>query len=168
MHQGLQAGFPASYFCIKAFLRPPCEFDVPTLVLHGDNDQIVPIADSALLSPKLVKNAKLEILKGALLIGMCTTRKQEVNEALPSFLRSELYQRSRKNPPINRNRNPTRPKVLLMNNSESNFPPISACCPNRTGIDQRKFIGASAMAATALALPLARGQDSNKAAQSQR
>jgi len=51
-----------------------------------------------------------------------------------------------------------------MNNSENNFLSISACCPNHTGIDRCKFIGATAMAAAAPA----RGQDSNKAAQTQR
>jgi hypothetical protein len=54
-----------------------------------------------------------------------------------------------------------------MNNSENSFLPISACCPNHAAIDRRKFIGATAMAAAALALPLAHGQDSNKAAQTQ-
>lgn len=57
-----------------------------TLVLHGDDDQIVPIADSALLSSKLIRNAKLSIFKGAP-HGMCTTRKHEVNEALLAFIR---------------------------------------------------------------------------------
>jgi non-heme chloroperoxidase len=90
VHQGMMAGFPASYFCIKAFsetdLTPDlAKFDVPTLVLHGDDDQIVPIADSALLSSKLIKKARLEIFKGAP-HGMCTTRKHEVNEALLAFI----------------------------------------------------------------------------------
>src|SRR5262249_5958720 len=60
--QSMMAGFPASYFCIKAFSETDQtedlkKFDVPTLILHGDDDQIVPIAASALLSSKLVKNA---------------------------------------------------------------------------------------------------------------
>ena len=60
--QGMMAGLPASYFCIKAFSETDQtedlkKFDVPTLVLHGDADQIVPIADAGLLSAKLVKNA---------------------------------------------------------------------------------------------------------------
>jgi non-heme chloroperoxidase len=88
--QGQAAGFPAAYFCIKAFsetdLTPDlAKFDVPTLVLHGDDDQIVPIADSALLSSKLIKNAKLEIFKGAP-HGMCTTLKHEVNASLLAFI----------------------------------------------------------------------------------
>ena len=52
---------------------------MPTLILHGDDDQIVPIADSALLSSKLVKNATLKVYKGAP-HGMCTTLKDRVNE----------------------------------------------------------------------------------------
>jgi non-heme chloroperoxidase len=68
--QGMMAGFPASYFCIKAFSETDLtedlkKMDVPTLIIHGDDDQIVPIADSALLSAKLVKNATLKVFKGA-------------------------------------------------------------------------------------------------------
>ncbi len=59
-------GFPGSYFCVKAFSETDLtedlkRFDVPTLILHGDDDQIVPIADSALLSSEIVKNAKLVV-----------------------------------------------------------------------------------------------------------
>ena len=59
--QGMMAGFPASYFCIKAFSETDLtedlkKFDVPTLIMHGDDDQIVPIGASALLSSKLVKD----------------------------------------------------------------------------------------------------------------
>ncbi len=63
------------------------EFDVPTLVLHGDDDQIVPIADSALLSSKLIKNAKLEVYKGAP-HGICTTPKDRINKELLDFIKS--------------------------------------------------------------------------------
>ena len=59
--------------------------DVPTLILHGDDDQIVPIADSALLSAKIVKNVKLQVYKGAP-HGMCTTHKEQVNEDLIGFI----------------------------------------------------------------------------------
>ena len=81
--QGMMAGFPASYFCIKAFSETNLtkdlkKFDVPTLILHGDDDQIVPIRASALLSSKIIKDAKLKIYKGAP-HGMCTTLKDEVN-----------------------------------------------------------------------------------------
>jgi len=90
--QGMMAGFPASFFCIKAFSETDLtedlkRIDVPTLILHGDDDQIVPIADSALLSAKLVKNVTLKIHKGAP-HGMCTTRKQEINEDLLAFIKS--------------------------------------------------------------------------------
>lgn len=90
--QGMMAGFPASYFCIKAFsetdlTKDLAEFDVPTLVLHGDDDQIVPFADAAPLSAKLIKNAKLVVYKGAP-HGMCTTLKDKVNAELLSFIQS--------------------------------------------------------------------------------
>jgi len=89
--QGMMCGFPGSYFCIKAFSETDLtedlkKFDVPTLVLHGDDDQIVPIADSALLSCKIIKNAKLVVYKGAP-HGMCTTLKDRVNEELLAFIK---------------------------------------------------------------------------------
>src|ERR1700686_4844353 len=89
--QGMRAGFPAAYFCIKAFsetdfTRDLREIDVPTLVLHGDDDQIVPIGASALLSSKLIPNARLEVYKGAP-HGMCSTLKDRVNADLLSFIR---------------------------------------------------------------------------------
>ena len=90
--QGMMAGFPASYFCVKAFSETDLtedlkSFDVPTLVLHGDDDQIVPIGASALLSSKLVKNAILKIYEGAP-HGMCTTLKHKVNEDLLAFIKA--------------------------------------------------------------------------------
>src|SRR4030088_623268 len=90
--QGMMAGFPASYFCVKAFSETDQtedlkKIDVPTLILHGDDDQIVPIADSALLSAKLVKNATLKVYKGAP-HGMCTTLKDQVNEELLAFIKA--------------------------------------------------------------------------------
>ena len=90
--QSMMAGFPASYFCIKAFsetdLTEDCKkIDVPTLVLHGDDDQIVPFGDSAPLSSKLIKNSKLVVYKGAP-HGMCTTHKDRVNEELLAFFKS--------------------------------------------------------------------------------
>ena len=90
--QGMMAGFPAAYFCIKAFSETDTtedlkRFDVPTLILHGDDDQIVPIGASAMLSSKIVKGAKLKVYKGAP-HGMCTTLKDQVNEDLLSFIKS--------------------------------------------------------------------------------
>ena len=89
--QGMMCGFPGAYFCIKAFSETDLtedlkRIDVPTLILHGDDDQIVPIADSALLSAKLVKGATLKVYTGAP-HGLCTTLKDQVNEELLSFFR---------------------------------------------------------------------------------
>ena len=89
--QGMMCGFPAAYFCVKAFSETDMtedlkRFDVPTLVLHGDDDQIVPIADSAMLSVKLVPDAELQVVKGGA-HGMCTTEKDKINAALLQFLR---------------------------------------------------------------------------------
>ena len=86
------AGFPAAYFCIKAFSETDLtgdlkKMDVPTLILHGDDDQIVPIADSAMLSAKLVKGATLKVYKGAP-HGMCTTHKDQVNADLLAFIKA--------------------------------------------------------------------------------
>jgi len=90
--QGMMAGFKAVYDCIKAFSETDFtedlkKFDVPTLILHGDDDQIVPIDDAARLSVKLVKNAKLEVYKGGA-HGMCSTEKDRVNADLLAFARS--------------------------------------------------------------------------------
>jgi non-heme chloroperoxidase len=89
--QGMLCGFPAAYFCIKAFSETDLtedlkKIDVPTLILHGDDDQIVPIADSALLSAKIVKGAKLVVYKGAP-HGLCTTHKDRVNADLLAFIK---------------------------------------------------------------------------------
>jgi non-heme chloroperoxidase len=64
------------------------KIDIPTLILHGDDDQIVPIADSAMLSAKIVKRATLKVYKGAP-HGMCTTHKQQVNEDLLAFFKEK-------------------------------------------------------------------------------
>jgi non-heme chloroperoxidase len=90
--QGMMAGFPACYFCIKAFSETDQtedlrKIDVPTLILHGDDDQIVPIGNSAMLSSKLVKSARLKVYHGAP-HGMCTTHKDQVNADLLAFIRS--------------------------------------------------------------------------------
>jgi len=91
--QGMMAGFPAAYFCIKAFSETDFtedlkKIDVPTLIIHGDDDQIVPFANSALLSAKIVKNATLKIYKGAP-HGLCTTHKNKVNEDLLAFFKGK-------------------------------------------------------------------------------
>jgi non-heme chloroperoxidase len=90
--QSMLCGFPASYFCIKAFSETDQredlkKIDVPTLVLHGDADQIVPISSSALISSKLIRNAKLKVIEGAP-HGMCTTLKDQINAELLAFIQS--------------------------------------------------------------------------------
>ena len=88
--QGMMAGMPASYFCIKAFSETDLtedlrKVDVPTLFIHGDDDQIVPIGDSAILASKIVKNAKLVVHHGGP-HGICTTEKDRINADLLAFI----------------------------------------------------------------------------------
>lgn len=90
--QGLCGGFKGIFDCIKAFSETDFtedlkQIDIPTLILHGDDDQIVPIADSALLSSKLIKNAQLKIYKGGP-HGICSNRKEEINADLLAFIKS--------------------------------------------------------------------------------
>jgi non-heme chloroperoxidase len=90
--QGMQAGFKGVIDCIKAFSETDFTsdlkaFDVPTLILHGDDDQIVPIGASAMLSSKLIEGAWLKVYKGAP-HGMCSTHKDEINADLLRFLKS--------------------------------------------------------------------------------
>ena len=91
--QGTMAGFPAAYFCIKAFSETDQtedlkKFDIPTLVIQGDDDQIVPFSNASLLQSKLIKGAILKIYKGAP-HGLCTTHKDAVNEDLLAFFKAE-------------------------------------------------------------------------------
>jgi non-heme chloroperoxidase len=88
--QGMLASHKAVYDCIKAFSETDLtedlkKFNVPTLILHGDDDQIVPISASALLSAKIVKDSKLVVVPGAP-HGMCSTLKDRVNEELFNFI----------------------------------------------------------------------------------
>lgn len=90
--QGMLAGFKGVIDCIKAFSETDFtedlkKFDVPTLILHGDDDQIVPIGASALMSSKVVKGAVLKVYSGAP-HGLCSTLKDEVNEELLAFLKA--------------------------------------------------------------------------------
>ncbi len=90
--QGMMGGAKAHYDCIKAFSETDFTEDlkkitVPALVMHGDDDQIVPYADSAPLSAKLLKKATLKTYKG-LPHGMCTTHPEIVNPDLLEFVRS--------------------------------------------------------------------------------
>jgi non-heme chloroperoxidase len=87
--QGMLAGFKGVFDCVKAFSETDFtadlqKIDVPTLILHGDDDQIVPIGASAMRSAKLVKGATLKVYKGAP-HGLCSTHKDEVNADLLAF-----------------------------------------------------------------------------------
>ena len=91
--QGMMAGFPAAYFCIKAFSETDQtedlkRIDVPTLIIQGDDDQIVPFSNAGLLQSKLIKRATLKVYKGAP-HGLCTTLKDQVNEDLFAFCKAE-------------------------------------------------------------------------------
>jgi non-heme chloroperoxidase len=88
--QGMMAGHKAVYDCIKAFSETDFtedlkKFDVPTLILHGDDDQIVPIGAAAMLSSKMIKGATLKVIPGAP-HGMCSTLKDQMNAELLAFL----------------------------------------------------------------------------------
>jgi non-heme chloroperoxidase len=90
--QGMMAGFPAAYDCIKAFSETDQtedlkQIDVPTLIIQGDDDQIVPFSNAALPQSKLVKGATLKVYKGAP-HGLCTTHKNQVDEDLLAFLKT--------------------------------------------------------------------------------
>ncbi len=92
--QGMIAGFPACYDCIKVFSETDTtedlkKFDVPTLIIHGDDDQIVPIVASALKSSKIVPNAQLKIYEGAP-HGLPTTLKDRLNSDLLEFFKSRV------------------------------------------------------------------------------
>jgi len=88
--QGMMGGFKGVLDCIKAFSETDFtqdlkRFDVPTLILHGDDDQIVPIGASAMLSSKLVKGAQLKVYPG-FSHGMCSINKDTINADLLAFL----------------------------------------------------------------------------------
>jgi non-heme chloroperoxidase len=103
--QGMLCGFVGFYQCIKAFSETDLtedlkRIDVPTLILHGDDDQIVPIAASALLSAKIVKGAKLKVYPGAP-HGMTATLKDQVNSDLLAFFKEPAVEpSSRKAVPV--------------------------------------------------------------------
>jgi len=90
--QGMQAGFKSVVDCIKAFSETDHtedlkKIDVPTLILHGDDDQIVPIDASAKLSARLVKRSTLKVYAG-FSHGMCTVNKEQINADLLAFIRA--------------------------------------------------------------------------------
>jgi len=91
-YQGMQGGIKGEYDCIQAFSETDFtqdlkKIDVPTLVLHGDDDQIVPIGASGLMTAKLVKNATLKVYPG-FPHGMCTTHADQINNDLLAFLKT--------------------------------------------------------------------------------
>src|SRR5262249_53947562 len=91
--QGMMGGAKAHYDCIKAFSETDFTQDlksisVPVLIMHGTDDQIVPIEDAALLSVELVKDATLKVYPG-LPHGMCTTHAGVINRDLLAFIRGE-------------------------------------------------------------------------------
>ena len=90
--QGMMCGMPGAYFCIKQFSETDFtedlkKIDKPTLILHGNDDQIVPIAASAMLSSKLVKGSVLKVIPGGP-HGMCSTMKDTINAELLAFLQA--------------------------------------------------------------------------------
>jgi non-heme chloroperoxidase len=90
--QGLMSGHKNAYDCIKAFSETDFtedlkNFDVPTLIVHGDDDQVVPIDASAKLAAKLVKNATLKIYPGGS-HALADTHKQQLNQDLLEFIKS--------------------------------------------------------------------------------
>jgi non-heme chloroperoxidase len=96
--QGMACGLRAAYDCIKAFSETDLtedlkKFDVPTLIIHGDDDQIVPIGTSALLSSKIVKGATLKVYPGAP-HGLCSTHKNKVNQDLFDFVATRTQRAS--------------------------------------------------------------------------
>jgi non-heme chloroperoxidase len=91
--QGVLCGLKPAYDCIKAFSETDFtedlkKFDVPTLIMHGDDDQIVPIGAAALLSSKLVNGATLKVYPG-FPHGMCSTHKDVINADLLAFVKGE-------------------------------------------------------------------------------
>jgi non-heme chloroperoxidase len=90
--QGMQAGHKNTFDCIKAFSETDFtedlkKFDVPTLIIHGDDDQIVPIDAAGRASAKLIKNAKLKVYPGAP-HGLADTHKDQLNADLLAFLKT--------------------------------------------------------------------------------
>ena len=106
--QGMVCGFVGFYQCIKVFSETDLtedlkKFDVPTLIIHGDDDQIVPIGASAHLSSKLVKGATLKVYPGAP-HGLPSTLKDQVNAELLAFIKERTASKSREAVPVSTHR----------------------------------------------------------------
>ena len=87
----MQAEFKAVYDCIKAFSETDLtedlkKFDIPTLILHGNDDQIVPLIATGMLTAKLIRGAQLKVYEGAP-HGMCSTLKDQINSDLLAFIK---------------------------------------------------------------------------------
>jgi non-heme chloroperoxidase len=98
--QSMLSGFPAAYFCIKAFSETDQtedlkKFDIPTLIIQGDDDQIVPAAAASTLQAKLIKGAEVKIYKGAP-HGLCTTLKDDINADLLAFIQGKAVKAASK------------------------------------------------------------------------
>jgi non-heme chloroperoxidase len=90
--QSMMCGFPGSYFCVKAFSETDLtedlkKIDVPTLILHGDDDQIVPIGAAALIASKIVKGATLKVYPGAP-HGLTATHRDQFNADMMAFIKA--------------------------------------------------------------------------------
>ena len=88
--QGMMAGFPAAYICVKAFSETDQTGDlkkinVPTLIIHGEANQIVPFSDAGMFQAKLIKHAHIRVYPGA--PGLCTTEKAKLNADLLAFIK---------------------------------------------------------------------------------
>jgi len=102
--QGMRCGFVGFYECIKVFSETDLtedlkKFDVPTLIIHGDDDQIVPIGASAMLSSKIVKGSTLKVYPGAP-HGLPSTHKNQVNKDLLAFIKERAVSPSRQAVPV--------------------------------------------------------------------
>ncbi len=102
--QGMLCGFVGFYECIKVFSETDLtedlkKFDVPTLIIHGDDDQIVPIGASAMLSSKIVKGSILKVYPGAP-HGLPSTHKNQVNKDLLAFIKERAVSPSRQAVPV--------------------------------------------------------------------
>jgi non-heme chloroperoxidase len=98
--QGMHGGINAMYDCVKAFSETDFhadlkKIDVPTLIMQGDDDQIVPINISGMLTAKLIKNAELKVYKGAP-HGLCSTLKDQINADLLAFFKASAAGSRRK------------------------------------------------------------------------
>jgi non-heme chloroperoxidase len=101
-HQGMMASLEAVYDCVKVFSETDLtedlkKIDVPTLIIQGDDDQVVPFADSGMLSSKIIPNATLKVYPGAP-HGIPTTHKDQINQDILSFIKGEMTTRRQEAP----------------------------------------------------------------------